>query len=67
MAMTLRLTDEQDAALTRLANAQGISKNEAATRAIEEKAARISREEEVRRLTREAIEQYGPLLDRLAQ
>ncbi|WP_370185913.1 CopG family transcriptional regulator [Aeromicrobium sp.] len=67
MAMTLRLTDEQDAALTRLANAQGISKNEAATRAIEEKAARISREVEVRRLTREAIEQYGPLLDRLAQ
>ncbi|MCX6405824.1 MAG: CopG family transcriptional regulator [Aeromicrobium erythreum] len=67
MAMTLRLTDEQDAALTRLANAQGISKNEAATRAIDEKAARISREEEVRRLTREAIEQYGPLLDRLAQ
>lgn len=67
MAMTLRLTDEQDAALTRLANAQGISKNEAATRAIDEKAARISREEEVRRLTREAVEQYGPLLDRLAQ
>lgn len=67
MAMTLRLTDEQDAALTQLASAQGISKNEAAARAIEEKAARISREEEVRRLTREAIEQYGPLLDRLAQ
>jgi predicted transcriptional regulator len=67
MAMTLRLTDEQDAALTRLANAQGISKNEAAARAIDEGAARISREEEVRRLTREAIDQYGPLLDRLAQ
>ncbi len=32
--MTLRLTDEQDAALTALAKAQGISKNEAAVRAI---------------------------------
>lgn len=65
--MTLRLTDEQDAALTRLANAQGLSKNEAAARAIDEVAARLSREGEVRRLTRETIEQCGPLLDRLAQ
>lgn len=65
--MTLRLTDEQDAALTALANAQGISKNEAAARAIDESAARVTREDEVRRLTRETIERYGPLLDRLAQ
>lgn len=34
MAMTLRLTDEQDAALAELARAQGVSKNEAAVRAI---------------------------------
>lgn len=65
--MTLRLTEEQDAALTRLANAQGISKNEAAVRAIETQAENVSREDEVRRLTQEAIERYGPLLDRLAQ
>ncbi|RYJ05742.1 MAG: ribbon-helix-helix protein, CopG family [Actinomycetales bacterium] len=67
MAMTLRLTEEQDAALTRLAQAQGISKNEAAARAIEDQAKNISREEQVRRLTDEAAERYGPLLDRLAQ
>lgn len=65
--MTLRLTDEQDAALTALANAHGISKNEAAARAIDESAARVTREDEVRRLTRETIERYGSLLDRLAQ
>ena len=65
--MTLRLDDEQDAELTALAAAQGISKNEAALRAIRESAARVSSDADVRRLTREAIERYGPLLDRLAQ
>ena len=65
--MTLRLTDEQDAALTALAKAQGISKNEAAVRAIVERASVDLRREHVRRLTDEAVEQYGPLLDRLAQ
>lgn len=65
--MTLRLTEEQDAALTRLANAQGISKNEAAVRAIETLAEGISREDEIRRLTDDIVERYKPLLDRLAQ
>lgn len=67
MAMTLRLTDEQDAALTALAKAQGISKNEAAVRAIVERASEDLRREQIRRLTDEAVDQYGPLLDRLAQ
>lgn len=65
--MTLRLTDEQDAALTALATAQGISKNEAAARAIHESAQRLDRESEVRRIVRDIIAEDGPLLDRLAQ
>lgn len=67
MSMTLRLTDEADAALTRLAKAQGISKNEAAVRAILEREARDPRRERIERLTDEIVEQYGPLLDRLAE
>lgn len=67
MAMTLRLTDEQDQVLTDLAEAEGISKQEAAVRAILERASRLTKDAEVRRLAREAIRDYGPLLDRLAQ
>lgn len=67
MAMTLRLTDDDDAALTALAAAEGVSKQEAALRAIREKSAQLSRETQVRRLTRDAAARYGPLLDRLAQ
>ncbi|MDF1705714.1 MAG: CopG family transcriptional regulator [Aeromicrobium sp.] len=65
--MTLRLTDEQDAALTALAAAQGISKNEAAARAISESATRLGTESEVRRIVRDILVEDGPLLDRLAQ
>lgn len=67
MAMTLRLTDEQDAALTALATSQGISKNDAAARAIAEAARSQSRQATIERLTDRAVERYGPLLDRLAQ
>jgi predicted transcriptional regulator len=67
MSMTLRLTDDQDRILTELARAQGISKNEAALRAIAAEHRRTDRQQEIRRLTADAIEEYGPLLDRLAQ
>ena len=67
MAMTLRLTDEQDQVLTDLAEAEGISKQDAVVRAIFERASRLTKDAEVRRLAREAIRDYGPLLDRLAQ
>lgn len=67
MTMTLRLTDEADAALTRLAKAQGVSKNEAALRAILERESRDPRQDQIRRLTDEIVGQYGPLLDRLAE
>jgi len=40
MAMTLRLTEEQDRMLQELADAQGVSKQEAAVRAIEDSARR---------------------------
>ena len=67
MSMTLRLTDEQDAMLSALAAAAGTSKQEAAVRAIIEQSVRLAKDQEVRRLAREAVQQYGPLLDRLAQ
>lgn len=46
--MTLRLTDEQDALLTAWAKSQGISKNEAAIRAIAEVSGRDARRAMVR-------------------
>lgn len=67
MSMTLRLDDEQDRVLTALAAAEGVSKNEAALRAILERAERLDGVAEVRRLTRAAAAKYGPLLDRLGQ
>lgn len=67
MSMTLRLTDEEDRALTYLAESQGVSKREAAARAIQQSAARMHSERDVRRLTREAADKYGPLLDRLGR
>jgi uncharacterized protein (DUF1778 family) len=67
MAMTLRLNDEQDRLLSELADAEGVSKQDAVIRAITERASRIAKDAEVRRLARAAIRDYGPLLDRLAQ
>lgn len=67
MAMTLRLTDEQDRALTLLAEVQGVSKQEATARAITEAAARHIRVERVSELSAAGRERYAALLDRLAQ
>ncbi|MPV38420.1 ribbon-helix-helix protein, CopG family [Georgenia subflava] len=67
MALNLRLSEAQDRALTELARSQGVSKNEAALRAIEDAWARRGHEDQVRDLTRGAVERYRPLLDRLAQ
>lgn len=52
MAMTLRLTPEQDRALTLLAEIQGSSKHEAAVRAIVNTAVRTVADSEVRELAR---------------
>ncbi|OQO92421.1 hypothetical protein [Saccharomonospora piscinae] len=67
MAMTLRLTEEQERALALLAESEGVSKQEAAVRAITEAAARRVRDERVRALSREGRDRYAGLLDRLAQ
>ena len=67
MAMNVRLTDEAERVLTALAETEGVSKNEEINRAILDRGARLSREKEVRELARDAIKDYEPLLDRLAQ
>ncbi|GAA4416611.1 CopG family transcriptional regulator [Actinokineospora soli] len=67
MAMTLRLTDEQERALARLAEADGVSKHEAVVRAITETAARRTQADEVRDASEVARARYASLLDRLAQ
>ncbi|GLY66951.1 CopG family transcriptional regulator [Amycolatopsis taiwanensis] len=67
MAMTLRLTEEQERALALLAEAEGVSKHEAAVRAITDAAARRVRDDRVRALSAEGRQRYAALLERLAQ
>ena len=67
MAMNVRLTDEAERVLAALAEQDGVSKNDEINRAILDRGARRSREQDVRTLARDAIKEYGPLLDRLAQ
>ncbi len=65
MAMTLRLTQNQDAALTLLARTQGLSKQEAAAQAIVETAARHVRLTEIRQLAKAEVSSYRQLHYRL--
>ncbi|HNV41890.1 MAG TPA: CopG family transcriptional regulator [Ornithinibacter sp.] len=67
MAMTLRLTDEDERALAALAAAQGISKQEATVRAIRDAAARGLHEAKVSELSAQARERYADVLDRLGR
>ena len=67
MAMTLRLEPEDERALTLLAEAEGVSKQEATVRAIREAAARRVREDKVSRLSAAARSRYADLLDWLGQ
>lgn len=67
MAMTLRLSPEDERALTALAESEGVSKQEATARAIREAAARRGHEERVRELSAHARERYADLLDRLGR
>jgi uncharacterized protein (DUF1778 family) len=67
MAMTLRLTDEQERALTLLAEADGTSKHEAVVRAITEAAARRLHDRQVEKLSAVARYRYADLLDRLGR
>ena len=65
--MTLRLTPEDEQALTQLAEAQGVSKQEATVRAIHEAASRRLRRDKVAVLSAAARERYADLLDRLGR
>lgn len=65
--MTLRLTPEQDRALTLLAEAQGSSKQEAAVRAIVTAANRLLNDARVSALARDVIEQHTALESRIRQ
>lgn len=67
MAMTLRLTDEQEHALALLAEAEGVSKQEATVRAIMDVAGRKLRADRVSELSASGRERYAALLKRLAE
>lgn len=65
--MTLRLTDEQERALALLAEAGGVSKQEATVRAIMDAASRQVRSERVGELSVAGRDRYAALLARLAE
>ncbi len=65
--MTLRLTFDDDHAFALLAEADGVSKQEATVRAIREAASRRLRQDKIRTLSAGARERYADLLDRLGQ
>lgn len=65
--MTLRLSAEDEQALALLAEAEGVSKQEATVRAIREAASRRLRRDKVASLSAAARERYAHLLDRLGQ
>lgn len=63
--MTLRLTPEQDRALTLLAGAQGSSKHEAAVRAIVTAANRLVADASIAQLARDVIPGHAALESRI--
>lgn len=65
VAMTLRLTAEQDRALSLLAQAQGSSKQEAAVRAIVSTAARTLSDNQVRDIATDILDEYLEMQKRL--
>ncbi len=67
MAMTLRLTEEEDAALVFLAEQQGVSKREATVRAIQESAQRLAHETRVAQATDRGLERWADVLERLGK
>lgn len=65
--MTLRLTPDDERILAELADAEGISRQEATVRAIREAAARRGHERAVKDLSASVRGRYADLLDRLGQ
>ncbi|HHV20690.1 MAG TPA: ribbon-helix-helix protein, CopG family [Propionibacterium sp.] len=66
MAMTLRLTPEQDAKLTELARSQGVSKQQAVLRLIDDATERAVRRREIDTIMDDVLDRDAELLDRLA-
>lgn len=67
MAMTLRLTPEEEANLTALAKARNISKQQAAVLAINETVARDLHKTEVSAAIEFAVTRYADVLERLGK
>jgi predicted transcriptional regulator len=67
MAITLRLTDEQNEALEELARTWGTSKQIAAVKAIEESRSRLRGTHEVKELGLRSLERWAPVYDALAR
>jgi len=67
MAMTLRLNPEDEQTLTELAESEGVSKQEAAVRAIREAARRRDHQARVKGLSEAARNRYTDVLERLGR
>jgi predicted transcriptional regulator len=67
MAMTLRLTDEEQAALRERAEAEGISMQEAARRAVRDYVARGHHRDRVNAAANRIIEVHADALERLGR
>ena len=67
MAMTLRPTPEQDAKITVLAEAEGLSKHEAVLRVIEDAVDRRVHSADRQQFTAEVQAQFGDVIRRLGE
>lgn len=67
MAMTLRLSESDEQALTALAEADGVSKHEATIRAIHEVAERRGHQAHVAAASERARSRYADLIERLGK
>ena len=67
MAMTLRLTDDESAALRARADVEGVSMQEAARRAVREYVARGDHRERVAAAVRDVMTVHADAIERLGQ
>ncbi|MCF8544699.1 MAG: DUF6290 family protein [Ilumatobacteraceae bacterium] len=67
MAMTLRLTDDEQQALKERADAEGVSMQDAARRAVREYVERGARVSRVMEAAKQVIATHGDALDRLGR
>ena len=67
MAMTLRLTDDEQQALKERADADGVSMQDAARRAVREYVERGARVSRVMEAAKQVIATHGDALDRLGR